>query len=45
MNKKLIERIRVFNKIKYGTNDHETRIIIAKLKPAVDYTIVWKDRT
>ena len=33
MNKKLIERIRVFNKIKYGTNDHETRIIIAKLKP------------
>ena len=45
MNKKLIERIRVFNKIKYGTNDHETRIIIAKLKPAIDYTIVWKDGT
>ena len=40
MNKKLIERIRVFNKIKYGTNDHETRIIIAKLKPNSGYT--WK---
>ena len=45
MNKNLIVIIRVFNKIKYGTNDHETRIIIAKLKPAIDYTIVWKDRT
>ena len=33
MNKELIERIREFNKIKYGNNDNETRIIIAKLKP------------
>ena len=33
MNEKLIERIRKFNEIKYGNNDNETRIIIAKLKP------------
>ena len=33
MNKELIEKIREFNKIKYGNNDNETRIIIAKLKP------------
>ena len=32
MNKKLIERIRVFNKIKYP-QDNETRIIITTLKP------------
>ena len=45
MTEKLINRIREFNKIKYGDNDNETRIIIAKLKPAIDYTIVWKDGT
>ena len=39
MNKDLIERIRVFNNIKYG-NDNETRIIIATLKPNSGYT--WK---
>ena len=33
MNKELIERIRVFNNIKYGTSDNETRIILATLKP------------
>jgi hypothetical protein len=33
MNKDLRERIRRFNEIKYGNNDNETRIIIAKLKP------------
>ena len=33
MSKDLINRIREFNKIKYGNNDNETRIIIAKLKP------------
>ena len=32
MDKKLIERIRVWNEIKY-TNDNETRIIVAKLEP------------
>ena len=46
MNEKLIERIIQFNQIKYGNeNDNETRIIIATLKPAIDYTIVWKDGT
>ena len=39
MDDKLIERIRQFNEIKYGNNDNETRIIIAKLKPS-SYT--WK---
>ena len=38
MNKDLIERIRVFNNIKYG-NDNETRIIFTTLKPS-SYT--WK---
>ncbi len=44
MNKELIKRIDNWNKIKYP-NDNETRIIIATLKPAIDYTIVWKDGT
>ena len=33
MNKELIERINEFNKIKYGSNDNETRIVITTLKP------------
>ena len=33
MDDKLIERINQFNEIKYGSNDNETRIIIATLKP------------
>ena len=33
MNKDLKKRIKQFNEIKYGNNDNETRIIIAKLKP------------
>ena len=32
MNKDLIERIRVFNNIKYGTSDNETRI---KIRPTI----------
>ena len=44
MTEELIKRIDQFNKIKYG-NDNETRIILATLKPAIDYTIVWKDGT
>jgi hypothetical protein len=32
MNKELIERIKMWNEIKYP-NDNETRIIIATLKP------------
>ena len=45
MDDKLIERIKQFNEIKYGNNDNETRIVFATLKPAIDYTIVWKDGT
>ena len=33
MTQDLINRIIEFNKIKYGENDNETRIIIATLKP------------
>ena len=33
MDNKLIKRIDQFNKIKYGSNDNETRIIFATLKP------------
>ena len=33
MNKKLKERIKQFNEIKYGNNNNETRIVIATLKP------------
>jgi len=33
VNKELINRINQFNKIKYGSNDNETRIVFAKLKP------------
>ena len=44
MNEDLIKKINQWNNIKYP-NDNETRIIIATLKPAIDYTIVWKDGT
>jgi hypothetical protein len=40
MDDKLIERINQFNKIKYGSNDNETRIVFATLKPNNGYT--WK---
>ena len=33
MDKKLIERIKKFNEIKYGNSDYETRIVFATLKP------------
>ena len=33
MTQDLIDRIVEFNKIKYGENDNETRIIFATLKP------------
>ena len=33
MSKELIERIKIFNEIKYGNNDNETRIVFATLKP------------
>ena len=44
MNKDLIERIRVFNNIKYGTNDNETRIIFTTLKPKGTVTTAPKDK-
>ena len=33
MSEELIERIKIFNEIKYGNNDNETRIVFATLKP------------
>ena len=33
MTEELITRINQFNEIKYGSNDNETRIIFATLKP------------
>ena len=33
MTQDLIDRIIKFNKIKYGENDNETRIVFATLKP------------
>ena len=33
MTDELITRINQFNEIKYGSNDNETRIVIATLKP------------
>ena len=33
MSDELMERIKIFNKIKYGNNDNETRIIFTTLKP------------
>ena len=44
MNKELIERIREFNKIKYGNNDNETRIIITTLKPKGTVTTAPKNK-
>ena len=43
MNKKLRERIKQFNKIKYG-NDNETRIIICTLKPMGTVTTAPKNK-
>ena len=33
MSEDLINRIKIFNEIKYGNNDNETRIILKTLKP------------
>ena len=43
MNEKLAERIKQFNKIKYG-NDNETRIIICTLKPMGTVTTAPKNK-
>ena len=44
MDKQLIERIKQFNEIKYGNNDHETRIVFATLKPEGTVTTAPKDK-
>ena len=43
MDKELIERIRIWNEIKYP-NDNETRIIIATLKPEGTVTTAPKNK-
>ena len=42
MSEDLINRINQFNKIKYGANDNETRIIFATLKPVETVTTAPK---
>ena len=44
MTEKLIERIRHFNKIKYGESDNETRIVFATLKPEGTVTTALKHK-
>ena len=39
-----MERIKIFNKIKYGNNDNETRIIFTTLKPLGTVTTAPKDK-
>ena len=43
MSEDLINRIKIWNEIKYP-NDNETRIIIAKLKPQGTVTTAPKDK-
>ena len=33
MSEDLINKIKIFNEIKYGNNDNETRIVFSTLKP------------
>ena len=44
MSDELMERIKIFNKIKYGNNDNETRIIFTTLKPLGTVTTALKDK-
>ena len=44
MTQDLIDRIRQFNKIKYGNNDNETRIVFATLKPEGTVTTAPKNK-
>ena len=44
MNIRLKLRIKQFNEIKYGNNDHETRIVFATLKPEGTVTTAPKDK-
>ena len=43
MSEELIKRIKIFNEIKYGENDNETRIIFTTLKPMGTVTTAPKD--
>ena len=43
MNKRLIEKIKQFNKIRYG-NNNETRIIVTTLKPKGTVTTAPKNK-
>jgi len=38
-----MKRIKIFNEIKYGENDNETRIIFTTLKPLGTVTTAPKD--
>jgi len=44
MTEELMERIKIFNEIKYGENDNETRIVFATLKPEGTVTTAPKDK-
>ena len=44
MTEELINRIIEFNKIKYGENDNETRIVFATLKPEGTVTTAPKNK-
>ena len=44
MTQDLIDRIIEFNKIKYGNNDNETRIVFATLKPIRTVTTAPKNK-
>jgi len=44
MTDELITRINQFNEIKYGSNDNETRIVFATLKPEGTVTTAPKDK-
>ncbi len=43
MSEELMKRIKIFNEIKYGENDNETRIIFTTLKPMGTVTTAPKD--
>ena len=44
MTDELITRINQFNEIKYGSNDNETRIVFATLKPEGTVTKAPKNK-
>jgi len=44
MNEELKLRIKQFNEIKYGSNDNETRIVFATLKPQGTVTTAPKNK-